>query len=589
MESEDGDAFPELDPRFQPRASVWSEVSSDTSRPPSYDTVSSEILSEDQIKRARAVRAHGTDAKSIISTGNRPSVDETGVKWSEADEYVSAKESIDGEDEVDTKDKSVYETCQGFNDDVMRTIKEIQRQQERLKLLHAEHDKKLEELLRLQPAVNEQFQIIRQHSVKQSSIETSLPGAENAVNLTGANSNARSEDKCHSEEKESVCCQHGNCGGAGAKAKSKNDADTNNINNRGTESKHNSAPNDQVTHRKPSKHAARNKNAECEFQRLLFSEEHRSVYVQLEKLYSNVQHLHLPSPAVQTLMEGNFLCSPLDARACVYGGLLAAGGEPAASAGGIRKQSQDEKIIQENKDLKQQNEKIQRELEAMKRQMEIVPIRRNPPPIPPKPDFHPHSSNKRRGIKKSLRPPTNEEFQLNFVPGRPSSPMLRRHAPPLDVAFNDISIQHKIESYNQKLNQEKRQGDRKQVSSSFYITHGGCRAQLEVFLNGNGTGRGRCMSLFLRVVPGQYDDDIKWPVTLHIRATLINQRLGLSHSVQDKGHQFQFGKPKNCSDEDSDCWGLVEFVSHQMITQPGFIEEDSILLRCKIMINSPSN
>lgn len=49
------------------------------------------------------------------------------------------------------------------------------------------------------------------------------------------------------------------------------------------------------------------------------------------------------------------------------------------------------------------------------------------------------------------------------------------------------------------------------------------RAQAEVYLNGNGTGTNRCMSVFLRIIKGDYDRHLKWPVNLHFVVILVNQ------------------------------------------------------------------
>ena len=61
---------------------------------------------------------------------------------------------------------------------------------------------------------------------------------------------------------------------------------------------------------------------------------------------------------------------------------------------------------------------------------------------------------------------------------------------------------------------------------------------------------------------------------------------GLSSSVEDSGNQFQFDRPRGGCETEGDCWGLVEFVDHKMISQPGFIKDDAIVLRCKIGFTS---
>ncbi|GFR91756.1 TNF receptor-associated factor 4 [Elysia marginata] len=535
---------------------------------------------------ARAI--HNTDCKSLLCSGDRPSVDETELKRLEADgrdqsQYFSLSDDDGNGDGDDDDTKSVYyDVPSGSVEDLIRAIADLQRQQESLKSLHAEHDKKLEELLRQQPTVNEQFKKIRQNSTRRPSTSTET------TNISSQSShNSNSSSNIISSTNNSSSCSGGDLN----KQVDGNGSDKSNNNNGNIYSntaRWNDgvvAPNDQVIHRKPSKGGSRNENDLVEFQRLLFSEQQNQVYVQLEKLYNNFQRLHLPTKTVQTLMEGNMIFATVNSP--TLDGLEASGaGGPELPARDYEgnKIVEETRTIRENLELKKMNEELKKEVEEIRKEWKAAAARRTPPPLPPKPDFHAYTSSP-RGRPPKLGNIKQQTLQHAFVTGKPTSPM-SSPVLPSNIDIREISIQHKIEGYKQKLHQETLHEGRKQVSNSFYTTYGGCRAQLEVFLNGNGTGHNRCMSLFVRVVPGEFDDFIKWPITLHIRATLMNQNRGLPHSVEDHGNQFQFSKPRGSADTESDCWGLVEFVSHKMISQPGFIKDDAIVLRCKITFSS---
>lgn len=545
---------------------------SDASRPPSYATVSNSSQAiEETARKARAANfAHETDCKSVVSDGDRRSVDETEVKTVGAKGVgESVRQPLYRTRSSDSD--SSYQTC-GDNDDIyydassgggtlsdlMQAIEDLQQRQDNLTAMHAEHDRKLEELLRKQPVVK----IIRQNSVRGPRQEHPRP--KPTKTKAQANKSTTTNNSSNSSSSDSRCfTKYENYG-----SETGNEA----VASRDT-SPGEAPPQDlQVTHRKPSKGGVRDDIAMVEFQRLQQSQ----IYVQLERLYSNFQRLHIPSKTMQNLMESSLVADPTRLQ---------------AACGRVTtleqlRDDEKEKLRRENEELKKRNGELQKNLEQVKRDKEAAVARRIPPPLPPKPTIHSPSSNASRG-RPRLQNTKLHARQLEFVSGRPTSPR-PPPARPVDIDVREISIQHKIESYRDKFDQEVLYEGRKQVSSSFYTTHGGCRAQLEVFLDGNGTGRGRCMSLFVRVVPGEFDEFIKWPITLRIRATLMNQNHGLSHSVEDSAKQFQFSKPKSFPDSDNDynCWGLVEFVDHKMISQPGFIKDDAIVLRCKITFPS---
>ncbi|BFZ24292.1 hypothetical protein BsWGS_27331 [Bradybaena similaris] len=170
---------------------------------------------------------------------------------------------------------------------------------------------------------------------------------------------------------------------------------------------------------------------------------------------------------------------------------------------------------------------------------------------------------------------------IKGVSGRPICPVPVPQMPadlfPVEVTFKWI-----ISNYSRKLRQEKLSEGQKEVSWPFYLSHCGYRAQAEVYLNGNGTGTNRCMSVFLRIVKGDYDRHLKWPVNLHFVVILVNQSGDHTDSLKAEGSQFQYSKPWGSSDGESDCWGLIEFVSHDMIKQRNYILDDKIVLKCRM-------
>ncbi|GFO08491.1 tnf receptor-associated factor 4 [Plakobranchus ocellatus] len=596
FQPQDDQAFRELNQLGIPRGESCSTVAD--SRPPSYNTVSiGSQLAHESAQRARAIQNAATDYKSIVSSGDRESVDVT-----ERKQFLSAREEgrsrnadYDERDDDDDDEQSFYADAQTDDpnlSDILQIVRELQRQQEHLIAMHEDHDKKLEDLIRHKPVVNEKLQVIRKNSVRRLNENNNSRGATITTTTTTTNSNKntyrnvgnnktntnnpRSRDGLEETRQLAVC------------AAQSSDEERQYANRRDAIHNPSTPSNDQVVPRKPSTSASRNESRPIldAFRKRLISDEQQNLYIQLERLYSNVHLLHLPSKTVQRLMEGSF--------AYATAGMTQAA--PNRASLGVTE------LVEENAELKRKNSELQEELEKLRQEREAAAFdsRRIPPPLPPKPkqDIRPpifgaasrgrprwraEREKQKPNTNKNLQAPSSNSPKHRFVAGRPTSPFQRPLCPP-DIEIREIVVQHKIESYFQKLNEEKMSEGSKQVSSPFYTTLGGCRVQLEVFLNGNGTGFNRRMSLFIRVIPGDYDNFIKWPIKLHIRATLMNQNRGISQSVEDSGNEFKFSRPTGSSDTESDCWGLVEFVSHSMINQPGFIKDDAILLRCKISL-----
>ena len=62
------------------------------------------------------------------------------------------------------------------------------------------------------------------------------------------------------------------------------------------------------------------------------------------------------------------------------------------------------------------------------------------------------------------------------------------------------------------------------LSPYFYSHKYGYKMQLKVFPNGTGEGAGTHISIFVLIVPGEFDDFLTWPFCGNITVHLINQR-----------------------------------------------------------------
>ena len=66
-------------------------------------------------------------------------------------------------------------------------------------------------------------------------------------------------------------------------------------------------------------------------------------------------------------------------------------------------------------------------------------------------------------------------------------------------------------------------------SPPFFTHTGGYQMCLEVWGNGHGSGKGTHLSIFLRLMKGGNDDHLKWPLSLAIKISLLNQASDSNH------------------------------------------------------------
>ncbi|CAL1538453.1 unnamed protein product [Lymnaea stagnalis] len=282
-----------------------------------------------------------------------------------------------------------------------------------------------------------------------------------------------------------------------------------------------------------------------------FSEEH--IYVQLEQLYANFHKLHFPTKTIQSVL-----------------------GTPNKDS------YYDVTTLSEISSLKEANMKLRKKVSELEAKVLAKEPRRGFGPQPHTWGNPGMKSAKSEGRLDEIGLTSPTPKRANFVAGRPTSP-LPIPITPQEIKPVEITFRWTISDYSRKFRDERARGT-KECSSPFYLSHCGYRAQMEAYLNGNGTATNRCMSVFLRIIKGDYDRYMKWPVNMHLVVILVNQSGNHSDSLRASGNQFQFQKPCGVSDSESDCWGLIEFVGHDMIQQRKYIKDDKIVLKCRVMI-----
>ena len=106
------------------------------------------------------------------------------------------------------------------------------------------------------------------------------------------------------------------------------------------------------------------------------------------------------------------------------------------------------------------------------------------------------------------------------------------------------------------------------LSPYFYSHKYGYRMQLKVFPNGTGEGAGTHISMFVLIVPGEFDDLLMWPFCGIITVHLINQRkkgTSVVHSVYYTtldNLQYREKPRLDVDDVNRMGWGTFKLIAH---------------------------
>ncbi|XP_052120968.1 TNF receptor-associated factor 4 isoform X2 [Frankliniella occidentalis] len=144
----------------------------------------------------------------------------------------------------------------------------------------------------------------------------------------------------------------------------------------------------------------------------------------------------------------------------------------------------------------------------------------------------------------------------------------------------------KISDYTLKMSEAKTKEGMELVSPPFYTSQYGYKLQASVFLNGNGAGEGTHMSVYIKILPGEYDALLRWPFAHSVSFTLFDQS-----SVPEKACNIvesfipdptwkNFQRPSK--EPDSLGFGFPRFASHEVLKKRHFIKDNTIFLRVKV-------
>lgn len=116
-------------------------------------------------------------------------------------------------------------------------------------------------------------------------------------------------------------------------------------------------------------------------------------------------------------------------------------------------------------------------------------------------------------------------------------------------------------------------------SHPFYTFPRGYRMQLSVSVHGDGSGKGSYVSVFLSLLKGEFDNQLKWPFRGSITIQLLNQEADSQHYTECINYRDGMPDQMSCRvmDEKRSAkpWGKVKFIAHKDILST-FLKNDSI-------------
>lgn len=152
--------------------------------------------------------------------------------------------------------------------------------------------------------------------------------------------------------------------------------------------------------------------------------------------------------------------------------------------------------------------------------------------------------------------------------------------------ITDGTFVWRISSYKAKYIDALYKNGKELVSQPFYISRFGYKAALSVFLNGNGAGEGKYLSVYIKLLQGEYDNILEWPFHLPVSFTLFDQnddsdvRANLVESFVPDPTWKHFQKPEKSIE--SLGFGYPKFVSHDILKTRNYIRDDSIIIKVSV-------
>ncbi|XP_067939734.1 TNF receptor-associated factor 3-like [Watersipora subatra] len=151
-----------------------------------------------------------------------------------------------------------------------------------------------------------------------------------------------------------------------------------------------------------------------------------------------------------------------------------------------------------------------------------------------------------------------------------------------EFASYDGVLIWRISDYKRKKSDAVRGRQMSIYSYPFYTSRYGYKMCARAYLNGDGLGRGKCLSLFFVVMRGEYDELLTFPFKQRVTFTLLcpsNPQLNKHETFLPDPDSSSFRKPQT---EMNIASGCPQFALHSEVESSNFLISDSIYIRVKV-------
>lgn len=143
----------------------------------------------------------------------------------------------------------------------------------------------------------------------------------------------------------------------------------------------------------------------------------------------------------------------------------------------------------------------------------------------------------------------------------------------------------RVSDYTQKMSEAKSRKSYEISSFPFYTSQYGYKLMATLFLNGNGAGEGSHLSVYIKILPGEYDSLLSWPFshtvsfTLHDQAASPENACHIVESFVPDPSWKNFQRPSK--EPDSLGYGFPRFVSHETLKKLNYVKDDTLFIKVK--------
>lgn len=155
----------------------------------------------------------------------------------------------------------------------------------------------------------------------------------------------------------------------------------------------------------------------------------------------------------------------------------------------------------------------------------------------------------------------------------------------LTTSYNGTLL-WKITDYSLKMAEAKSKEGYELCSAPFYTSQYGYKMMATLFLNGNGAGEGTYLSIYIKLLPGDFDALLQWPFSHTVSFTLLDQTsspdkpCNVPQSFVPDPSWKNFQRPSR--DPDSLGFGFPKFVSHETLKKRNYVKDDTIFIQVKV-------